>query len=230
MRWGILLVFVTGLLPEMAQAGPWTHEKGGGYASSALLLQRIDGEDAVRAELFGEYGLTSNWTVSLQAEGVTFPDLAGFDQYAYRATLRRQFWRKGVWRAAFEGGVVGGEAIGGTIGGCDTVGGEARLSFGGGGRTKRNRNWFAFIDGVYREHGNCRRQRIEAGYGLEVFPKWFTTNKVFLEDGDDDARSAKFETTLARRFGRTDLGIGYRQEFGGRFQEAGLILSLEHRF
>ena len=135
-----------------------------------------------------------------------------------------------MWRAALEGGVVGGEAIGGTIGGCDTVGGEARLSIGGGGRTKRQRDWFTFFDVAIREHGNCRRQRIEAGYGREVAKNWFTVNKVFLEVGTDDARSAKFETLVSRRVGRTDFSVGFRQEFGGRFQESGVLLSIQRRF
>ena len=124
----------------------------------------------------------------------------------------------------------GGEAIGGTIWGCDTVGGEARLSFGGGGRTERGRDWFTFVDGAIREHGTCRRQRIEAGYGREIARNWFTVNKVFLEIGTNDARSAKFETVVSRRFGKLELGLGYRQEFGGRFRENGLIVSLERRF
>lgn len=230
MRWGLILIlFLYWCLPR-ASAGPWTHDKGSGYASVAVLGQSIDGEAAVRGELYGEYGLTAKWTLNVQLEGLTFPDLAGFDQYAYRATLRRQFWRGGVWRAAVEGGVVGGEAIGGTIGGCDTVGGEARVSFGGGGRNKKGLDWFAFIDGAVREHGNCRRQRIEAGYGQEVLTNWFTVNKVYLEEGDQNARSAKVETMISRRFGHTDIGIGLRQEFGGNFQETGIIFSVERRF
>ena len=145
-------------------------------------------------------------------------------------TGRRELWRKGKWRAAFEGGIVGGEAIGGTIGGCDTLGGEARLSIGGGGRSEKGRNWFIFFDGAVREHGNCRRQRIEAGFGQEVAKNWFATTKVFLDQGSGNARSAKFESVISRRFGQFDLGLGYRQEFGGRFSEDSLIISLERRF
>lgn len=230
MRGALILLLFACSCALPASAGPWTRDKGAGYASVTVLGQSIDGEEAVRGELYGEYGLTTKWTLSAQLEGLTFPDLAGFDQYAYRATLRRQVWSGGVWRAAIEGGVVGGEAIGGTIGGCDTAGGEARVSFGGGGRNKKGRDWFTFIDGVVREHGNCRRGRIEAGYGMEVLPNWFTVNKVFLEDGTDNARSAKAETTIFRRFGRTDIGIGLRQEFGGSFQETGVLFSVERRF
>lgn len=217
-----------------AVAGPWTHDKGGGYLQAAVLGERIDGEDAARLELYGEYGLTSKWTISTQFDALTFPELAGFDQFAYRATARRQFWQSGIWRAAFEGGVVGGEAIGGTVGGCSSVGGEARVSLGAGGQNKRERDWFAFADVIIREHGNCRRQRFEFGYGQEIFPNWYSVNKVFLEEGggesSGDPRSAKLESVISRRFGRIDLGLGLRQEFGGRFNETGIIISLERRF
>jgi len=230
MRGFLFAIAIGAGLSLPAEAGPWTRQKGAGYTQAAILGQNIDGVGAVRGELYGEYGVTSKWTLNAQLEGVTFPELAGFDQFAYRFTGRRQIWKKGIWRAAIEGGVVGGEAIGGTLGGCDTVGGEARLSFGGGGRTEKGGDWFTFLDGAIREHGNCRRQRIEAGYGRKIVGNWFTVNKVFLENGTDDAGSAKFETVLSRRFGKLELGLGYRQEFGGRFRENSLILSLERRF
>ena len=214
-----------------ASAGPWGQGAGNTYAEIAVLGQRIDGIGAARGELYAEYGLTDKWTLIGQLEGVTFPALQGQDQYAFRATARRQFWQKGRFSAAFEGGLVGGEAIGGTIGGCDSVGGEARISLGATGRTKRNeRAWFAFVDGAIREHGNCRRQRIEAGFGREIRPKWWTVNKVYLETGTDNARSIKLDSKISRQFGRNELGLGYRQEVGGRFREIGVVVSLVRRF
>ncbi len=227
--YGCFVVWVCAVM-EVAEAGPWTRDKGGSYWQAAVLGQTIDGEPAVRGELYSEYGVTEDWTLNAQLEGVTFTEIDGFDQFAYRVTGRRQLWQRGIWRVGFEGGIVGGEAIGGTIGGCDTIGGEARLSFGGGGRSERGRDWFTFIDGIVREHGNCRRQRVEAGYGQEVFKNWFTVNKVFLEEGTGDARSAKLETVLSRRFGSTNISFGYRQEFGGRFEERGVLISIERRF
>ena len=230
--WGRL--FIIGIvlfgMAGHAEAGPWTRDKGAGYWQAAVLGQRIDGTDAVRGELYGEYGVTNKWTITSQLEGVKFTQINGFDQFAYRFTARRQFWQRGRWLAAFEGGVVGGEAIGGTIGGCDTVGGEARVSIGGGGVTRRERTWFAFLDGAVREHGNCRRQRIETGYGQEIAKNWFTVNKLFLEVGTDNARSAKFETVISRRVNSYDFSAGIRQEFGGRFSETGFIVSVERRF
>lgn len=226
---GALLLHCAG--SGTASAGPWGQGAGNTYAEIAVLGQRIDGAGAVRGELYAEYGVTDKWTVISQLEGVTFPALDGQDQYAYRATIRRQFWQNGRFTAAFEGGVAGGEAIGGTIGGCDTVGAEARISLGATGQTKRNdRSWFAFADGVVREHGNCRRQRIEAGFGQEIWPKWWTVNKVYLETGTGNARSIKLDSKISRQFGRNELGIGYRQEVGGRFREIGVVASLVRRF
>ncbi|MEM7661671.1 MAG: hypothetical protein AAF292_05440 [Pseudomonadota bacterium] len=219
------------LVSGSAQAAPWTQKSGDWYVQAAILGQNIDGEEAVRLETYAEYGLTSRWTITGQIEGVTFPDLAGFDQYAYRLTGRRRFWQSGSLMLALEGGLVGGEAIGGLVGGCDSPGGEARLSFGGAGtRGEEQRSWFFFADAAVREHGNCRRQRFETGYGYEFYPKWLSVNKIFYDRGGGLAQSAKVESTLVRRFGPTDVGFGIRQEFGGEFAEFGILLSVERRF
>lgn len=237
MKWslrGFALGGAFGLSPliiDEAVAGPWGQGAGRTYAEIAALGQLIDGAGAVRGELYAEYGVTDKWTIIGQAEGVRFPQLSGQDQYAYRATARRQIWQKGRFTAAFEGGVVGGEAIGGTIGGCDSAGGEARLSVGATGQTKRReREWFAFADVIAREHGNCRRQRLEAGFGQEVASNWWSVNKVYLETGSGDARSIKLDSKISRTFGRNELGLGYRQEVSGRFREIGVVVSLVRRF
>jgi len=227
---GTHAVVLASMLCSTASAAPWTQEAGNWYTQAGVLAQNIDGEDAIRAEAYAEYGLTSRWTVTAQLEGVTFPDLAGFDQFAYRVTGRRRFWQRGALMLAVEGGLVGGEAIGGLVGGCDSPGGEARLSFGGAGTRKNDRSWFFFADTAIREHGNCRRQRVEFGYGQEFARNWLSVNKLFFDRGGGLARSAKVESTLVRRLGRTDLGIGIRQEFGGDFSEFGVLLSVERRF
>jgi len=219
------------MMGNVAVAGPWGQGEGNTYAEIAVLGQRIDGAGAARVELYAEYGLSDNWTVIGQLEGVTFPQLSGQDQFAYRATARHQIWQNGRFLAAFEGGVVGGAAIGGTIGGCDSVGGEARISLGATGQTRRReREWFAFADAIVREHGNCRRQRLEFGYGQEILPKWWSVNKIYLETGSGDAESIKLDSKISRQFGKMELGLGYRQEVSGRFREIGVVVSLVRRF
>ena len=75
---GLAFAIVIGAgLSFPAEAGPWTRQKGAGYAQAAILGQNIDGVGAVRGELYGEYGVTSKWTLNAQLEGVTFPELAG---------------------------------------------------------------------------------------------------------------------------------------------------------
>ena len=213
-----------------AETAPWTRDGGEWYGQAAILIQSIDGAEAVRDEFYGEYGVTDHWTVTAQAESLVFPNLSGFNQIAYRLTGRRMLWQRRGLMIAVEGGLVGGEAIGGTIGGCGSAGGEARVSFGGFGQTRRERNYFFFTDFAIREHGNCRRQRLEAGYGQEIAANWLSVNKVFLDIGTDGPDSAKVETTLLRRFGDTDIGFGVRQELGGGFSEYGVLVRVERRF
>jgi hypothetical protein len=208
-----------------AEAAPWTRDDGGYYARVALSAEEISGLNAVRLDLYGEYGLRDNLTLTVKSEAVNYVEASDFDSQSLRVTLRRELWAKKGWVAAIEGGPVYGTAVAGVFG-CDTIGAEARLS--GGISGKRGvRDFYAFSDLAVTAHADgCQRTRAEFGYGVEIVPDWWLSQQVWLEQGNQSATSHKFETSLARRFDAFDISLGYREEIGGRFEEKGLVIAV----
>lgn len=219
------LCLSTGLIVTgVAEAAPWTNEDGGYYARLAFSTEDISGLSAVRLDLYGEYGLRDNLTLTAKSEAVSYSNASDFDSQMLRLTLRQKLYDNKGWVAAIEGGPVLGSTISGKIG-CDTIGAEARISGGISGR-RGKRDFYAFSDVAAIAHDDgCRRTRAEFGYGVEVVPDWWLGQQVWLEQGNMSATSQKFEISLARRFDAFDVSLGYREEFGGRFEEKGLVIA-----
>ncbi len=227
---GLFCICIGASVADTASAGPWPQERGRAFARLGLLAQQLEGLEAGRAEAYAEYGLTDAWTVTVKAEGVAFANNSDFNQFGYRATVRRPIWRRKTALVALEGGVVGGEAIGGLNTGCETIGAEARLTTGASG-VNRGRRWFAFADVAARFHtAGCSRRRLEFGAGREFARDWYLLSQFFLERGTDDARSDKWEGGVLRRFGAVDVSLTWRQELSDRFDERGVVVALSRRF
>ncbi len=213
-----------------AHAAPWLRGDGEGYGRLAAAGERVEGIEAQRYDAYGEYGLTPRWTLTAKAEFVSFPGNTDFNAEGYRASLRRELFRREALVLSAEVGAVQGEAIGGATAGCASLGGEARLGAGasGDGRTGK---WYGHIDVAYREHdGGCQRERVELGFGQEITKNVYVVSQYFAERGTADARSDKIETGLLYRHGRMDWSLSYRQETSGRFEEEGIVAALAVRF
>ena len=107
-----------------AWAAPWTQDDGGIYLRGAYANETLNGVGADRADVYGEYGLTRNWTVTAKAEAVTYngPDDI-LDSESYRLTTRRAVWRHEGWVAgAVSGALCGAAGAGGVW--CESAGGE----------------------------------------------------------------------------------------------------------
>ncbi|MEM9739888.1 MAG: hypothetical protein AAF829_08460 [Pseudomonadota bacterium] len=214
---------------ESAHAGPWLREPGEFYTRAAVAFEEVEGLQAQRYDVYGEYGLTDNWTLTAKAERVDFVDAQDFSREGYRATVRRDLWGRETALVSVEVGAVYGAAIGG-VRGCDQVGAEARLTAGASGRWDGAR-WFGFTDIATRIHGEgCWRDRLEVGAGREITRDLYITNQIWLERGSESSRSNKFETGLLYRHAVADFGVAYREEFSGRFEESSIVISLAKRF
>lgn len=232
-RWGSMAGALWLAGAGSALAGPWSRAPGETYVRAALAAEWVEGLEARRYDLYAERGLAPGWTLTAKAERVTFAGQADFDRDGYRLTLRREIWSPGPARLALEGGVVGGGAIGG-FGACADTGGEIRLSAGTS-WTVKARDRFAFVDLVRREHpGACYRNRIEAGFGQSLGQslglRWSLVSQIWLERGSDDAVSDKVETLLQVDTRAGTVGLAWRQEFSGRFQERALVVSFSRTF
>lgn len=224
-----LSVIVGAFTALPASAGPWVREPGEGYARLALSHERLENLDGQRLDLYGEYGLTQDWTLTAKLEGVRYGE--GFpSREGYRLTARRSLISWKNLRLAAEGGLVGGEALGGQ-GGCGTVGAELRLSSGGS-LLIGERKSFVFVDIAQRQHEGCARSRLEAGLGTELSPRWSLTSQVWVEQasGDGASDSIKTEFALVRDLSRAELSLGWREEISSNFNEDAIVLAVAMRF
>jgi len=214
---------------DPAEAGPWTRDDGGFYLRGLVSTETLNGLDGTRADAYGEYGLTDRLTLTGKTEAVFYEDSIGdIDRQSYRLTLRRQLWAHKGFVIGAEGGAVYGNAIAGTFG-CDEWGGEARLSVGYSG-VRKSLGFYLFGDVAMIGHQDgCVRHRAEFGYGADLSDRIFVTQQVWLERSNDSADSNKFESQVGYHFGHVDISVGYREEFGGAYEENAYLIALTTR-
>lgn len=213
----------------VAEAGPWALEPGGFYARALVAHEVLDGADAWRGDVYAERGLTDTLSIMAKAEAVRFDQADEFDQEAYRIAVRKQVFKKNGFAGAVELGVVHG-AVATGFAACQSLGGEARVSLGYSGATKKGLDWYAFGDVAAIEHeGGCHRQRVELGYGADISAKLFVGQQVWLEHGNLSADSIKSESTFGYHAGWADVSVGYRAEHGGLFDEESYLIAITVR-
>ena len=225
---GKVLILAWGASWPMAAAAPWVQEDGGLYTRGAVGQEEVDGLTGVRTDLYAEYGLTSKLTLTGKVDYVSYTDASDFDADGWRTSLRYQLATVGalVWSA--EAGALQGAAIGGRNG-CDALGGEIRSGLAWSGEW-RSRQIFVFGEAASRFHSGCQRDRFAFGLGQQTDDHIWSVTQVWLEDGDINARSVKFQSELVWRTNAADFSFGYRQENGGDFEEQSLFLALARQF
>jgi hypothetical protein len=218
-----------------AHAAPWTQDPGNIYARASIAAETLEttnaiSVDATRYDVYAEYGLADRWTITAKAESIAYEnDLSDFNREAYRATVRHLLWQnESGWKISAEAGAVYGATSAGIFG-CDTLGGEARLSAGKSGALK-DRDYYLFGDiAIIGYEDGCRRERAEFGYGSQVLGRVHLGQQVWLEQGNQSATSVKVETMLSYQFDRFDLSAGYRDEIGGEFEEDAYVIAITVR-
>jgi hypothetical protein len=127
----------------------------------------------------------------------------------------------------FQAAVIGGESLDGID--CEGTGYEARAAAG----TSFNvagHDGFVTVEAGRKTRGPaCEHSLAEVSAGLSLTPQWRLLGKAWGEQGDH-AKSAKAEVTLYRDFRSFSLGLGYRTEISGAFEERGVIAVLWSRF
>ena len=227
---GLVTVLVCALFVVVpAEAGPWARDDGGFYLRGLVSVESLDGLDGTRADAYGEYGLTDRLTLTGKTEAVFYEDSIGeIDRQSYRVSLRRQLWSHKGFTFGAEAAAVYGSAIVGTFG-CDEWGGEARVS-GGYSGVRKSLGYYLFSDFAMISHQDgCVRRRAEFGYGADLSDRIFVTQQVWLERSNDSADSNKFESQVGYHFGHFDVAVGYREEFGGAYEENAYLIALTTR-
>lgn len=226
--WGRILIFSCVLPWPSALAAPWVQDDGGLYARISLVDEEVQGLQGYRTDAYLEYGLTDRWTASFKLEQVDYQEAPDFDSEGWRATLRRSLYKSESIKVSLELGVLQGSAIGGRNG-CDELGGEIRTGVAWSGEL-RKQSAFAFGEVASRMHGDCERQRLEAGLGLQLSESIWSVSQVWIERGAREAASDKFQSEWVWRTDAADLSIGYRRELGDAFQEESVFAAIARQF
>ena len=216
------------LLWPMAAAAPWVEDKGELYARVSLASEEVEGLQGLRADIYASYGLTDKWTLTLKNEAVAYEGAQDFNAQGWRATARRKLYQKGTFLISAEGGLLQGAAIGGRNG-CETLGAEVRSGAAWTGKW-RKRESYLFGEVAARFHNGCNRERYELGFGQQASKRIWNVTQVWIERGNENAKSDKVQTELIWRSDFADYSIGYRNENGGRFQEESIFIALAKRF
>jgi len=209
-------------------AAPWTQEDGGLYSRIAIAHENVEGLQGWRTDAYAEYGLSPVWTFTGKLDRIAYPDASDFDASGWRATLRRSLSKSGPWVSSLELGAVWGEALIGRTG-CSDLGGEMRLGFGWSGDFQ-SRQTFAFAEVAGRLHQDCTHERYALGIGQKIDDHLWSITQVWIDRNNRGTASDKLQSELMWRGTHFDYAIGYRNENGGDFVEAGVFLALARQF
>ncbi len=223
---GALLVAASGAIAPNAHAGAWTLAEG--VQQWFATISREDGDfgQAWRTDDFSELGLGDGWGLTAKFEseiriGDTYDDRTGF-----RVGLQKAFAIGERGSVAISASVLAGESLDGPE--CIGEGLEARAAIG----TSFNvwgREGFVNVEAGQRSRGGCERSVVEFSSGYEFAPAWSLGFKSWREGGAETG-SAKAEVMLGYDFDIVAVGVGWREEISGNFDEKGWVLTASGAF
>ena len=225
---GRALILAWGASWPMAAAAPWVQEGGGLYTRVSLAQEDVEALSGWRSDVYAEYGLSPRLTATINLEQVEYRDDSDFNTEGWRSTLRYAVWEYGPVIVSVEAGLLQGAAIGGRNG-CDQLGAEIRAGLGWSGEW-RKRSTFLFGELAGRFHEACQRERYAFGLGQQTSDNFWSITQVWLERGDTNSASDKFQTEMLWRTTMADFSFGYRKENGGRFEEESIFVALARQF
>ena len=85
------------------------------------------------------------------------------------------------------------------------------------------------LESGHRTRGDCERSVTEAAVGYDFAPGWNFTVKAWTEGGAETG-VAKAEVSLMRDFWGLGIGVGWREEISGNFEEKGWVVNERARF
>ena len=225
---GLIGFFLLALLQLSAAAAPWHVGDNALYTSLSISTGEVEELQNTRSSFYGEFSLSSDWTVTAKVEQVAFEDETDFNSDAWRATLRRTYNLTDTVRFSLEGGVLQGEAIGG-FGTCSRIGAEIRAGAAWTGQIRKT-DTYSYVEIAQREHDGCSRSLAEVGIGRKATRDIWLVTQAFIEDGGGLARSYKSQTGILWKGERGEYMLGYRNESGGEFREDAVFISIARRF
>ena len=220
---------------DLAFAGVWNQAHKGGFLSSDTAREISEFGDAWRSASYLEYGVSDDFTLVTKLETLQRDNSRGGaapvdGQLAVRSTV----YHRGNLTASVQAGLLLGENTEVVI--CRGTGMEARSGLGYSASASGSINWFVQSEIAWRDRGGCQRWKADLAAGVDFLGLWSLHAKGFYEEDMDADRgpSLKLETRLMRRLGHKptapSLGVAYRREVGGTFEEEAFIVGLSKRF
>ena len=209
-----------------AHAGAWSLPEGVQQWFATISRETGDFGEAWRADDFSEFGLGDGWGVNIKLEseiriGSTYDDKSGV-----RLGIQKAFALGDRGSIAIQASALAGESLDGIE--CQGEGYEVRAALGTSFELW-GREGFVNAEAGHRARRDCSRDVVEMAVGLNYADGWDATLKVWNEGGGETGVT-KLETSIMRDFWGVGVGVGWREEISGNFEEKGWVLNARVRF
>jgi hypothetical protein len=221
-RW-LIAISATAPLAAPAFAGAWTQPAKSSLTIATVSHAAIDDGEMWRTETLTESGFGGGWGLNLKIENEQRFAGANNDKTGWRLGVQKSFALGDRTSAALIASYIGGDSFDSSF--CQGNGVETRAALGTSFELL-GRNAFVNAEAGYRtrEDQDCERVLGEVAFGMDVTPNLSATVKTWAEDGEE-GRSAKVEASLLYDFGPVSVGLGWREEVSGAFEEKGWLVS-----
>lgn len=167
-----------------------------------------------------------SWGLNFKAEseiriGATYDDRSGA-----RLGIQKAFALGDRGSIAIQASALLGESLDGVE--CEGEGYEVRAAIGSSFNLS-GQEGFVNLESGHRTRSDCERSVTEAAIGYDFAPGWDFTLKAWTEGGGE-TRVAKAEASLMRAFWSLGIGVGWREEISGNFEEKGWLVNARVRF
>jgi len=209
-----------------AEAGAWSLPEGVQQWLATISRETGDFGEAWRADDFTEFGLGDDWALNFKVESEIRINTTFDDRSGARIGLQKAFPIGERGSIAFLASALVGESLDGID--CEGEGYEVRAAAG----TSFNlwgREGFVNAEAGHRARGDCSRDVGELAVGLNFAPDWHVNLKAWSEGGGETG-VAKVEASVMHDFWGIGVGIGWREEVSGNFEEKGWVLNGRMRF
>ena len=193
-----------------------------------VTISREEGDfgEAWRTDDYSELGLGDGWGFNAKFESqIRISDLYD-DRSGVRLGVQKSFPLGERASFAFGAAALLGESLDGPE--CMGEGVEGRASIG----TSFNfggQEGYVSVEAGQRIRGDCERTVLEFGSGMTLAPALSLGFKTWSEGGAETG-TAKAELALAYDFDFARVGVGWREEISGNFDEKGWVVSVRGTF
>ena len=219
---------------HVAHASAWVQTKESVFGDTEVSQYSGDFGPGWQQSSYLEYGVSDNLTFVGKVDTAWSQTDTGGNRSGGELAMRRRIVQSGGFALSGQVGLLVGQTT--EFPRCQGAGSDVRLGAGYGWGDEQSRRGFASAAMAWRDRGGCQGPRLEVTVGQEMSDHFSVESKFFHsgEPGGQGQDSTKIQLGLAYRFERDEkrhaLGVAYRKEIGGAFEEDAAVLSYTRRF